>query len=94
MNTCGIVGGVTKSKPAPPLEMSTNRQGIEAEPSKTVPAALDARRGLFRASDGLSAKILGVVIVAPWEDIPQQQSDYRAPTDHDPARRHRSRVPS
>ena len=31
--TCGIVELSTKSKPAPPLEMSTNRQGIEVEPS-------------------------------------------------------------
>jgi hypothetical protein len=45
--------------------MSTNWQGMEVEPSSTVPAALDARRGLFRFSDGLTADVAGIVIVAP-----------------------------
>jgi hypothetical protein len=45
--------------------MSTNWQGMEVEPSSTVPAALDARRGLFRFSDGLTADVVGIVIVAP-----------------------------
>ena len=52
-------------KPAPPLEMSTNRQGIEVEPSRTVPEAFDARRSLFRKSDGFRADVVDFVIVGP-----------------------------
>jgi hypothetical protein len=45
--------------------MSTNWQGIEVEPLETVPGAFDARRSLFRLSDGLSAAVVGFVIVGP-----------------------------
>jgi hypothetical protein len=43
------------------MEMSTNWQGIEVEPSETVAGALEARRSLFRASEGLSADVVGIV---------------------------------
>ena len=49
--------------------MSTSWQGIEIEPSETVAGAFEARRSLFRASDGLRADVVGIVIVAPWEHI-------------------------